>query len=135
MKEIENLLPHRTPFLYVDQILSADQQQVVGLTTFDPSNSFFQSCFPNVEHVPGTILIEAMAQCGGAGLRKLGMCKELFGLARIETARFLKEVTYKKTVKMVIKNVRLSNKFIKQSGIAYVDGTVVAEASWLCAKL
>lgn len=133
MKEIESLLPHRAPFLFVDEILSADQETIVGLKTFDELNLMLGSLSdPNC--VPGTLLIESMCQCGGAGARKLFEEAGLFGLAHVESAAFHLKVAIGKTVKMVIKNIRLSERIIKQSGIAYVDEIPVAEASWTCLR-
>jgi 3-hydroxyacyl-[acyl-carrier-protein] dehydratase len=135
MSEIESLLPHRNPFLYVDKILSATLDEIIGTTIFDDSDSFLKSSFPDDGFVPGMILVESMAQCGGAGARKLNATEGMFGLAGIESACFHAGVEFGKTVKMIIKNLKISGRIVKQSGIAYVDEVPVAEATWTCVKI
>ena len=136
MKEIENLLPHRHPFLFVDEIISANQDEIVGIKTFDESIEFFNGHFPKLKIVPGTILVESMAQCGGAGVNKIKTKSNgLFSLATIESVKFHKPVECGQTVKTVVKNIRIGEKAIKQSGISYVNDISVAEATWMCVKL
>ncbi len=135
MKEIETLLPHRNPFLYVDEILSVTLDEIIGTTIFDSADSFLNGSFPDHTFVPGMILVESMAQCGGAGARKLKATEGMFGLAGIESACFHVGVEFGKTVKMIIKNLKISSKIVKQSGVAYVDEVPVAEATWICIKI
>lgn len=133
--KIEELIPHRTPFLFVDKILSADEKEITGVTTFEDSNVLLKGSFPEFNFVPGTILIESMAQCGGAGMRLLGVSKGIFALAQIETAQFYKGVKYGEQVKHVIANLRMSEKIIKQSGKAYVGDDLIFEASWMSIRI
>ena len=136
MKEIENLLPHRNPFLFVDEIISANQDEIVGIKTFDESNEFINGHFPKYKIVPGTILVESMAQCGGAGVRKINKKNNgLFSLATVQSVKFHKPVKCGQTVKTVVKNLRIGEKAIKQSGVSYVHDIPVAEATWMCVKL
>lgn len=111
-KTIKELLPHRAPFLFVDEILSVSNDEVIGVTTFDNITNVLL----HGSTVPEIILIESMVQCGGAGVRLLGVTNGVFALAHIETAQFLKGVEYGMQVKYIIKNVRLSEKIIKQQG-------------------
>ncbi|MBS0030457.1 3-hydroxyacyl-ACP dehydratase FabZ family protein [Chitinophaga sp. 22321] len=132
---IEQLIPHRAPFLFVDEIISTTQEEIVGIKTFDDTDDMLKGSFPEFNFVPGVILIESMAQCGGAGIKILGLADGLFGLAAIETATFLSGTPYRQPVKYVIRNIRVSDKLIKQSGVAYVDEKPVMEARWLCIKI
>lgn len=50
MKEIEDLIPHRHPFLFVDEIISANQDEIVGIKTFDESIEFINGHFPWMVH-------------------------------------------------------------------------------------
>ena len=71
----------------------------------------------------------------GAGIKKLAVANGLFGLASIESARFFKGVEYEKTFKMVIKNIKLTDRLVKQSGIGYVDDIPCVELTWTCVRL
>lgn len=135
MKPIESLIPHRDPFLYVDTIISATMEEIVGLKVFSDTDPLISGSFPEFNFVPGVILLESMAQCGGAGVKILGVTEGFFALSSIESAHFPRGAEIGQQIKMVIKNIKLSERFIKQSGIAYVANKVVADATWLCVRL
>jgi len=134
MKEVETLIPHRDPFLYIDKIVSATAEDIVGTMIFSDADQFLKGSFPEFHFVPGTILIEALAQCGGAGIKKLALASGFYGFANIENANFFKGVPYGKEFKMVIRNIKIADKYIKQSGIGYVDDDRCLELTWTCVK-
>lgn len=135
MENIESLLPHRHPFLFVDRLISVSEQEIIGVKIFDDENQFQRGSFPEFKFVPGAIIIEAMAQCGGAGLRHLSISKGLYALASIDAANFLSGTPYKQEIKFVIKNLQVSTRIIKQSGIAYCKDVATLEASWTCVRI
>jgi len=134
MKAIKELLPHREPFLFVDELKEITEDTIVGYRSFTEDDFFFQGHFPEYPVVPGVILIETMAQCGGAGVRASGVLGDdaLFFLATVDKAKFRKQVRPGDKVRMEIKNIRVSKKMIKQSGKAFVGEDIAAEAEWLC---
>ncbi len=134
-KNIEDLIPHRSPFLFVDELITVNEEEIVAEKTFDETNFILKGNFPEYSYIPGTILIEAMAQCGGAGVRLLGVSNGIFALAYIETAQFFAGVKFDEKVTFVIKNIRMSEKIIKQSGKAFVNNNVVLEASWMSIRI
>ncbi|MDR2103412.1 MAG: 3-hydroxyacyl-ACP dehydratase FabZ [Treponema sp.] len=136
-KEIEALLPHRYPFLFVDEIVEAGEDQILARHVFTDGEFFFPGHFPQYPVVPGVILIETMAQSGGAGIKKLGLLGSggedaLFFLASVDKVKFRRQVRPGEEVRSVIKNLRISSKMIKQAGKAYVGDELAAEAEWLC---
>jgi 3-hydroxyacyl-[acyl-carrier-protein] dehydratase len=134
MNEIENLLPHREPFLFVDEIVQADEKKIVAKHVFTEKEFFFKGHFPEYPVVPGVILIETMAQAGGAGLRKLGVLggNALFFLASVDKVKFRRQVVPGDEVRSEVENLRVSPRMIKQSGKAYVGEELAAEAEWMC---
>jgi 3-hydroxyacyl-[acyl-carrier-protein] dehydratase len=134
MNEIEQLLPHRSPFLFVDVIDEISEQRIVARHVFKDTEFFFAGHFPQYPVVPGVILIETMAQAGGAGLRKAGVLggDALFFLATVDKAKFRRQVRPNEEVRLEIENQRVSGKMIKQAGKAYVGTELAAEAEWLC---
>lgn len=135
--EIKDLLPHREPFLFVDNIIEASEVEIIATKVFTEEDAWLKGSFKNSDYtfVPGVILLESMAQSGGAGIRQLKLTGGLFGLASIESANFLNGAEFGKEIKYVIKNIRVSEKMVKQSGVGYMEGTPVVEATWLCIKI
>ena len=132
--EIHDYLPHRRPFLFVDEIISASPDRILARHVFTPDEYFFSGHFPEYPVVPGVVLIETMAQSGGAGLRKLGILGDnsLFFLASVDKAKFRRQIRPGETVYSEIENLRISAKMIKQSGKAFVGGELAAQAQWMC---
>ena len=85
------LLPHRDPFLFVDTLVSADDEGAIGEYTFTAEkNDFFKGHFPNYPVVPGVILLEAMSQVAGAAVvaRNVIGDQVAFAVAAFEGAKF-----------------------------------------------
>ena len=134
MNEIENLLPHREPFLFVDEIVEASKTKIIARHIFTEKEFFFPCHFPDYPVVPGVILIETMAQSGGAGLRKLSIIGTdgLFYLATVDKVKFRRQVRPMEEVRSEIENLEISPRVFKQSGKAYVGDELAAEAEWMC---
>jgi len=133
MTDIKNLLPHRPPFLYVDKLDEVSDEHVVGTRKYTDEDYFFKGHFPDYPVVPGVVLVESMAQCGGAGVAQSGVLGErLFFLATIDKVKFRKQVLPGDEVRFEIQNIQISARGIRQSGKAYVGKELAAEATWLC---
>lgn len=62
---IKRILPHRPPFLLVDKIIQMDESSVYGVKAVTMNEPFFVGHFPAAPVMPGVLIVEAMAQCGG----------------------------------------------------------------------
>ena len=63
--QIRSMLPHRPPFLLVDKVMHVDSEHVIGIKNVTMNEPFFVGHFPQEPVMPGVLIIEAMAQCGG----------------------------------------------------------------------
>ena len=131
---IREILPHRYPFLLVDRIEQLETERVVGIKNVTVNEPFFAGHFPDYPVMPGVLIIEAMAQVAGvlvlSGIpdRK----SKLVLLAGVDGAKFRKPVRPGDQLRMEMKILRSRASMAKVSGIATVDGMVVAEAEMLC---
>lgn len=132
-EKIKTLIPHREPFLYVDKLDTIEKEKIVGSRTYTEDDYFFKGHFPEYPVVPGVILVESMAQCGGAGIRAMHDAENSIAfLASIDKVKFRRPVRPGDTVRFEIENLRVSSLLIKQRGSAYVGDEIAAEAEWLC---
>ncbi len=131
---VEDLITHRKPFLFLDELISVTEQKTVGKKYFSPDEEFFKGHFPDYPVVPGVILVETMAQCGGAGLRQLGTLppKAFFVLGTVEKAKFRNQVRPGDVAIIEVENLRVSQVVVRQSGKITVNGKLAAEATWMC---
>jgi len=95
LERIKELLPHREPFLFVDEVTRIDDSTVEAYRDIRPDEYFFAGHFPGFPVLPGVLAVEAIAQVGILiVLHRLGgrgNKKTLF--ARIEEARFKRQVS------------------------------------------
>ena len=63
--QIRAMLPHRFPFLLVDRVFHIDNDSVAGIKNVSMNEPFFEGHFPQEPVMPGVLIVEAMAQCGG----------------------------------------------------------------------
>src|SRR5919107_612449 len=94
-RAIQQLLPHRYPFLLVDRITElVPKERIVGIKQVTTNEPFFQGHFPGAPVMPGVLIIEALAQCGALlALREIeDRDKKIPYFSGIEKARFRRPV-------------------------------------------
>ena len=131
MENIEQYLPQRPPFLFVDDV-KVEGTTIFASRTFRSDEWFFAGHFPGYPIVPGVLLVESMAQAGGVGAKIMGIRpRSLFVFAKIRSAVFKRQVRPLDTLEMEIVNLRSSNLVLLQKGIGRVGGEVAVEAEWM----
>lgn len=132
IQKVMQLLPHRYPFLLVDRILELEVgKRVVGLKNVTINEPFFQGHFPNQPIMPGVLIIEAMGQAGGvlaASALPEDEADQVIIFMGMDRVRFRKPVVPGDQLIFELEVLKQRRKIFKMSGLARVDGEVVAEA-------
>ena len=137
--KIQELLPHRYPFLLVDRINAFEpNKRIVGVKNVTINEPFFQGHFPGHPVMPGVLVIEALAQTGGI-LTQLshqsGAEGKLFYLVKIDNAKFSKMVVPGDQLSLEVELKRTIRNMALYTGVARVNGEHVACAEILCAEV
>ncbi len=130
IEKIRRVIPHDYPFLFVDKILSLEEERIVGIKNVTYNESFFVGHFPEMKVMPGVLIIEAMAQTGGFLLlnRIKDKTKKIILFTSIEDARFRNPVYPGDTLYFVLNLLRFKGKICKMKGYAVKEDKIVCEA-------
>ncbi len=137
LEDIQNILPHRYPFLLVDRIIALEPgKRIVGLKNITINEPFFQGHFPGRPIMPGVLIAEALAQAGGI-LALLAtpenMGKPSLFLMSLDKVRFRQPVVPGDQLRLEVDALRGGKKFWKMQGKAFVEDTLVAEGEMVAA--
>ncbi len=131
IEDIMKVLPHRYPFLLVDRILEIeDGKRIVGMKNVTINEPFFQGHFPGHPIMPGVLIIEAMAQVGGMLL--MGSIPDpenkVVYFTSLNNVKWRRPVKPGDQIRFELELLQVRGMMCKMSGVAKVDGQVVAEA-------
>ncbi len=128
-REIQNILPHRFPFLFVDRIIEFEpKKKAVGIKNVTINEPFFQGHFPDYPVMPGVLIVEAMAQVAGILAFKSGAKGNSVYFMSIEKAKFRKPVIPGDQLRIEVSVIQQRGNVWKCAGKAFVDGNLVSEA-------
>jgi len=139
LEQIKQFLPHRHPFLLVDEILECDNvKSIVGQKVITPDEFYFQGHFPGNPIMPGVIQVETVAQTAGILVVLLARAKgadTLSLLASIEKTRFRKVIRPGDTLRIEASLIRCWGLNGKFAGRILVDGKVACETELMCTSI
>src|SRR5947209_14920045 len=137
--EIQKILPHRYPLLLIDRVLELKRKdRIVAIKNVTINEPFFNGHFPGLPIMPGVLIVEAIAQAGGALLltEVEDRADKVIVFTGIERARFRRPVSPGDQLRLEVKVTgwRPSAHMIaaKMQGIAFVNEKRVAEATVSC---
>ena len=137
--EILKYLPHRDPFLFIDEVISIEEgNNIHASMNIKDDDVFLEGHFPENPIVPGVILIEAMGQASGIlGFKTMGKTPEegsIYVIAGVDKARFRQRVLPGDEVDIFSKVLGSKNGIWKFECFAEVNGKLVCSANILCAE-
>src|SRR5215471_12788867 len=129
------ILPHRFPFLLIDRVLDIQRQKsITAIKNVTINEPFFAGHFPDLPIMPGVLIVEAMAQAGGALLLTEIQDREhkLMVFTGIEKARFRRPVVPGDQLRIEIDVKAWRGDAVRMQGNAFVEDRRVAEAIVTC---
>ena len=128
--DIEKILPHRDPFLWVDRVVEHELgSRVVAELDVDPSWPVFRGHFPGHPVMPGVLQLEALAQTAGIALLGTPACAGKLGfLAKVDGARFRRQVLPGEVLVLEARILKANARTAKAHVVARVGDEVACEA-------
>jgi 3-hydroxyacyl-[acyl-carrier-protein] dehydratase len=134
--EIMSILPHRYPLLLIDRIIEMERKtRIVALKNVTFNEPQFAGHFPDFPIMPGVLMIEAIAQAGGALLLTEIPDREskLMVFTGIDDAKFRRPVVPGDQVRIEVTVLNWRTSAVRMRGVATVEGKVACEATIMCA--
>jgi len=133
--EIMSILPHRYPFLLIDRVLEMERKKhIVAIKNVSINEPHFAGNFPDYPIMPGVLMIEAIAQAGGALLltELPDRGDKLMVFTGIESAKFRRPVVPGDQLRIEVNVLNWRSTAVKMLGTATVEGKVACEATVTC---
>lgn len=133
--EIEAILPHRYPFLLIDRVIDIEpRKRIVAIKNVTANEPHFAGHFPGYPIMPGVLMVEAIAQAGGALLLTEIPDREhkLMVFTGIERAKFRRPVTPGDQLRVEVDVLAWRTNAVKMLGNVYVGDALVCEATVSC---
>lgn len=132
IRQIQEILPHRYPFLLVDKIIETTENKIVGIKNVTCNEPFFQGHFPGKPIMPGVLIVEAMAQVAAVyALTKPENKGKIALFAGIDNCRFKRQVTPGDQLRIEVEVVRFKGSVGKCLARTMVEDQIVCEAELL----
>ncbi len=130
--QIQEIIPHRYPFLFVDRITElVAGHSATGEKNVSVNEPFFQGHFPQEHVMPGVIMIEALAQVGAVTLLSKEEYKgKIVYFAGLKDAKFRRKVIPGDTLRLEVVITKFKAKFGVGKGAAYVGSELACEAEF-----
>jgi 3-hydroxyacyl-[acyl-carrier-protein] dehydratase len=135
IQQIQEIIPHRFPFLLIDRILELEAGvRAVGLKNVTINEPFFEGHFPGYPVMPGVLIVEALAQVGSVIMLSTEANRGKLGFfAGIDEFRFRGQVVPGDTLMLEVQITRMKGTIGKGTAVAKVGDRIVAEGGLMFA--
>lgn len=133
--DIMAILPHRYPFLLIDRLMEIERKKrIVAIKNVTINEPFFAGHFPNFPIMPGVLIVESIAQAGGALLLTEIPDREdkLMVFTGIDRAKFRRPVVPGDQLRIEVNVINWRPRAVRMEGRATVDGKLACEAVVMC---
>jgi 3-hydroxyacyl-[acyl-carrier-protein] dehydratase len=138
IQKIQEILPHRYPFLMIDRVTTfEDNQKVVAIKCVTMNEPYFTGHFPGRPVMPGVMILEAMAQAGAILALKSSegvIPGKIIFLTGATDVRFKKQVTPGDVLRIEMRSVKKRRPLWIMEGEVTVNGKVVCSGSITAAE-
>ena len=132
--QIQEIIPHRYPFLLVDQILSIEGNKIVGIKAVSANEMYFLGHFPQKHVMPGVLIMEALAQTGAVLLLSQESFKgRLAYFAGMDKVRFKRQVVPGDVLRLEVELIQQRGSIGFASAKAYVGDQLAASGELMFA--
>ena len=134
INDIKNILPHREPFIFIDEIRDLGEDFIVGVKYVKEEEDYFRGHFPAEPVMPGVLQLETMAQAGGVLILTTVENPQdyLTFFMKIDNAKFKKKVTPGDTIIFRLNLISpIRRGLCHMHGKGFVNGEIVVEADLL----
>ena len=133
-RQIKQLLPHRSPMLFIDKVTEIGSDYIVGIKNVTMNEPFFEGHFPDEPIMPGVLLVEAMSQCGALFVLNQVEEPEKYStyFVKIDKIQFHKKVVPGDTLVMRVEQAApMRHGLSVMKGYLFVGEKLAAEASFV----
>src|SRR6201986_1671154 len=133
--DIMAILPHRYPFLLIDRVVEVERKKrIVAIKNVSINEPFFQGHFPDFPIMPGVLVVESIAQAGGALLLTEIPDREnkLMVFTGIERAKFRRPIVPGDQLRIEVNVINWRPRAVRMDGRVTVEGKLVCEARVMC---
>ena len=128
-EQIKEIIPHRDPFLLIDEVESmVEGKEIVAIKHVAPSEYYFEGHFPQEKVMPGVLIIEALAQAGAVAILSMEQNRgKIAYFGGIKEAKFRTKVVPGDTLRLEVKIDRLRSSAGTGIGVAMVGDKVACQ--------
>lgn len=136
-EQIKSYLPHRDPFLFIDQVKACSDTSIIATSFVDPNMEIFKGHFPGKPIMPGVLLIETVAQAGALliAMRKQNNPGDFTAFSGVESAKFRCPVYPGDMLDVNVHLVRSRGGFYKFEGSASVGDKIVVTLKFAASQM